>query len=299
MSSGFVRPTARATDASPGPVAMVFGGRNTRNNIDEGRIAMIAADGDRYRILDPFTYEPPGKLAVLSPNGRYLYRGGELLDLTTGQPGAAVPGVVRAWSADGKRLVYGTADEVSGQAGIHLVAVWDFANGRILSRWTVPGESVPFGYGAALSPDGRRLALQVGRELRIYRVGEEQPERTIPLGASRLGGAAAWTPDGRGLVIARRETCTECPVSWYTRQWRLELLDPETGKPVLGHAFPTLPSVASITVLGWRTPTEPVVQLHDPAPGARDDDDTEFTVFPDPGPYTGRIVVLDTKRAGQ
>lgn len=47
---------------------------------------------------------------------------------------------------------------------------------------------------------------------------------TMPDRQTVLAGRGAWTPDGRSLAVARRDTGDET-----ARWWELRIMDPDTG----------------------------------------------------------------------
>lgn len=291
--------TARATDAPPGRVAVLFGGSVTRGNIEEGRIALVAGDGERYRVLEQFMYEDPGEASFLSPDGRYVSLSGRLIDLTTGE---AVPdqpsGVVIAWSRDSTRYLYRTPSRVESPTKVKI-GVWDLKKQRDLDGPTLTLAESPWvdELLAALSPDGTQFAVQErGRpQLQLYRVGERVPYRTLPVGTAQLGGSGAWTPDGRGIALAAFSRCTHCPLPWYPSQWELTLIDPASGQAMPGHSYPALASVTHLRVLGWRSDNQPVVAVGDPAPppGRTDYTITEMTRWPSEWARRVRVLVLN------
>ncbi|GAA2595173.1 hypothetical protein GCM10010399_27150 [Dactylosporangium fulvum] len=68
---------------------------------------------------------------------------------------------------------------------------------------------------AAFSPDGRTLAVQVGTELRLLTAGGGSTVVPLP-GRHRLGGPAAWSPDGSRLALCRMAAGSP---SWAAGYW--------------------------------------------------------------------------------
>lgn len=257
--------TAELQQSPPGPVALVFSGRATHGNLEEGRLVLLAADGDRYRVLDVFS-DPLEQLVheelvstwpVLSPDGRLLSAAGYgLFDLVTGEQvhGQGWEHVPRAWSADGRRIARAVFDPVGGtQTGWQ---VQEPASGRTLR--TMPYAEPGGGAMAALSPDGSRFAVEQGDRIAVYPVAGGEPV-TWPRDGWRLGDSTAWSPDGRLLAMVRRTACVGCGQP--TNPTEVRVVDVETGATVTGGAFAPLPADVAVRVQGWRTPDQLVVQV--------------------------------------
>ncbi|MFD0597142.1 WD40 repeat domain-containing protein [Catellatospora coxensis] len=256
---------AELQQSPPGPVALVYSGRATHGNLEEGRLVLLAADGDRYRVLDVFSdpleqivhEELASTWPVLSPDGRLLSAGGYgVFDLVTGEQvhGQGWESVPRAWSADGRRVARAAANPADGaQTGWQ---VQDLASGRTLR--TVPYAEPGGGAMAALSPDGSRIAVEHGDRIAVYPVAGGEPV-TWPRDGWRLGDSTAWSPDGRLLAMVRRTACVGCGQP--TGPSEVRVVDVETGAVVTGGAFAPLPSDIPVRVQGWRTPEQLVVQV--------------------------------------
>jgi hypothetical protein len=255
---------AHVKQSPPGPVALVFSGPATRGNLEEGRLVMVAADGERYRVLDVFsdpleaTFRAGQSVSVerfaahLSPDGRYLLGGGRrdlitygLLDLVTGALGREPPGLPVGWSGDGRRVVC----ELFGlDQTFEARAVWDPAAGRIIAR--IPVDNPSLHGTAALSSDGGRLAVEIGHRLRIYDVGDAATYTEAPLNGWRLGGPTAWSPDDRMLALVR-------PGLAAVRLVSVPVGAASTLAPVA--EFSTLPPGTEPRLQGWRSDREVVV----------------------------------------
>ncbi|MEV4760770.1 hypothetical protein AB0J86_37490 [Micromonospora sp. NPDC049559] len=295
--------TATAGQSPPGAAAMLFGGPALRDGWREGRMAVVAADADRYRVFDEATASPPGFEALLSPDGRYAWWGGELHDLTSGDVrrlGAG--GQPLAFAPAGDRIVHATEPTfvdgghyVTDEVGVSGV------DGRRLLRLRVGTAWVPPGNSAAVSPPGDRLALQVRDEVWLAPIGTSDgtgpvgPQARFGLSGGRLAGPGAWLPDGRTLAVLDRSTCVDCPVAGYPRTWRLALRDAATGHPVAGPAFPELRSTTFVQVVGWRSPEVAVALVGVPGPDARDRPDgydQAWGPYHEPGTAAVRLVLL-------
>jgi hypothetical protein len=257
MSWTFV---AEARQSPPGPVALIFSGPATFGNLEEGRLAMVAADGERYRVLDVFT-DPlgyssrPGHAAIavdrltalLSPNGRYLFADG-MLDLVTGGRGPEPPGLPVGWSADGRRVV---CELFRDDQSFEAWAVWDLRAGEIVGR--IPVDDPSRAGTAALSSDGEHLAVEIGGALRIYDVGDPASYRDVPLAGWRLGGPTAWSPDNRMLALVRPDPPAVRLVS-------TPVDSTSTLTPVAEFSALAGSAGAELRLQGWRSNSAIVVQ---------------------------------------
>ncbi|MEU4471852.1 hypothetical protein [Micromonospora sp. NPDC023888] len=271
--------TASVGYSAPGVAAMLFGGPAVRTNWFETRMGVVAADDDRYRVLDG---DPAvaGFEASLSPDGRYVWVGDSLLDLTSGKTTPNRPdGYPLAFAPNGKRLVYADDDTTFTSPNTYstpYVGVYDRDRGTDVLRVRVGTTWIPPGRTAALSSDGGDLALQIRDEVWLTRVGDAgadrvaEPYRKLPLAGGRLAGAGSWLPDGRSVAVLGRSTCTDCPVPSYRRTWTLALRSTVDGAPLAGAAFPPLRSRSFVQLLGWRSADEAVALVGVPGPAAVD-----------------------------
>jgi hypothetical protein len=251
---------ADAKQSPPGPVALVFSGPATRGNLEEGRLAMVAADGERYRVLDVFTELLDGPyragqsvpverfIAHLSPDGRYLLADG-LLDLVTGWRGPEPIGLPVGWSADGIRVV---CERFRDDQTFESWVVWEPFDGATVNIFPVDDPSLAG--TAALSSDGQRLAVELGDRLRIYDVGvlgDPVTYSEVPLDGWRLGGTVAWSPDDRMLALVRPGLAAV----------RLVATPADSASTLTVVAeFTTLPPGTAPRLHGWRSDREVVVQ---------------------------------------
>jgi hypothetical protein len=248
---------ADVRQSPPGPVALIFSGPATYGNLEEGRLAMVAANGERYRVLDVFTDPLESSFragqsvavdrftALLSPDGRYLLGDG-MLDLVTGGRGPQPPGLPVGWSADGRRVV---SELFNADQTFEAREVWDLRTGQVIARIEVNDPSRDG--TAALSSDGERLAVEIGDGLRIYDVGDPARYHDVPLDGWRLGGPAAWSPDNRMLALVRPGT-----------PWVRLVATPVDAVSILTPVaeFTALPPGTVPRLQGWRSNSEVVVQ---------------------------------------
>ena len=102
--------------------------------------------------------------------------------------GAGLRPVELAWTADGRRLLARSADEVRVYR----------ADGSLLRRLRVRTAA------AAWAPDGRRVALAGDGAVRVVRADGRGRPRPVFARDGRFT-SLAWSPDGRGLAIAWRD----------------------------------------------------------------------------------------------
>ncbi|WP_344402800.1 hypothetical protein, partial [Catellatospora chokoriensis] len=236
---------------------------------------LVGRDGS-YRL---FPKNPGEEFGFVSPDGRYLARWSEIVDLVTGR---SIPTVDRAWplawSRDGQRLLlvvdrddgfisYGPNGE-SDPSHPDDIGYYDLATGTTKMLLTVDADT-PAG---AFSPDGQRIAITVGKgdgpqALTIIDIATGTPNLLPELtDGQRLAGEAAWTPDGRSVVLVAADGCgwTGCE-TWpdSLRGWRMQYVDPVTGK-VTDEAAAARRGLPG-GLVGWRD-GEPVFVDHEGYP---------------------------------
>lgn len=230
-----------------GPAKVVF---ETGHSLDLETSLVVVGQDDSFRLI----YRDPGDwLGSLSPDGRYLL-GDNLVDLTTGRSRRLHPAVSANWP------VVWSPDSHSAVAVISQddVVPTTGPNGERINDPTrldnIVIVSVPDGsqrvvhvaeagvFGATFSPDGTRLAITVGRDaqdrkLLILDVATGAVQRALPIGErQQIAGSAAWSPDGRHLILTFTEGCltsTSCeeptPDQSAPQRFHLQRLDVDTG----------------------------------------------------------------------
>ncbi|WP_020524593.1 WD40 repeat domain-containing protein [Catelliglobosispora koreensis] len=260
---------ANLKHSPPGKVALVFSGPATNGDLEEGRIALLAADGDRYRVFDVFldplswsAYDYLGpKSPVLSPDGRYLASDHGTFDLTTGQQLDQLrQQPPSAWSADSNRIAYRIYE--TNTQRVTGWQIWDLPSRRMIRE--IINEAPAHNTQIALSPAGDRLAVRQNNLLAIYPVDGGAPA-SWPYDGWLPASTTAFSPDGT-LLALKCDDCAEKTDS-------IRIVDARTGSIVDDGVFS--PPGQHVKVQGWRSPTELVMQsgnavdvytIGDPAP---------------------------------
>ncbi|MEV6970437.1 hypothetical protein AB0M47_35555 [Hamadaea sp. NPDC051192] len=209
-------------DADPnGPVKLAF---TTGHSLNFETAVVLVGRDDSYRLI----YLAPGQdVGSLSPDGRYLLRH-NLLDLTTGEVHMVSEPIwslslTPVWAPDSRTAVavidrddgvitYGPNNEqLNDPSHPDDIVLVDVATGKLRTLLTADTDAA---WGASFSPDGRRIAMVLGKEGKDYRfvvvdvaTGELQVE--LPLSDRQLlAGPAAFSPDGSSVLLAYGEQCS-------------------------------------------------------------------------------------------
>lgn len=206
---------------------------------EPGSVALLAEGAAAPRVLDAhdrdvlaLAFEPKGQLLATSSEDDTV----KLWDVATGNLVRSLEthrdAYDPAFSADGKRLMARTEDRV---------LVWDVASGAIVARIGEDDHDLYLGGGAALSPDGKRVAISMATGDGTLSMFDLEPLRvawqTRDAGAYTL----AFSPGGDELVIrgAYDETLQRLAVSDGQRLPRGE--DPQAAMTALAssaeHAY--------------------------------------------------------------
>lgn len=166
--------------------------------LSRDQLRVVAGDGAGDRPLAaPVAHVAPAwrpghpyQLAYIAGDGRLVVRDAASgAKLWSANPHARVRRL--SWSADGQRLL------ASSSAALLLYS----GGGRLVSRMPVGGGRVT---GAALSPNGRQLALVTrghGGAVMVYtRIGRHPAVRRVLAGPGL--GQVVWSPDGRWLLAS-------------------------------------------------------------------------------------------------
>jgi WD40 repeat protein len=166
---------------------------------------LLAATNGRIRIWDAETGKEVtafgyGSHLTWSPDGKYLasdgYPAAHVWDVETGQLVRDFPGVVPAWSPDGRFIA------VASPYSEGRLRVYEFETGELL--WTVQHPSIR---AVAWSPDGRYLASTGiddaiwNSDLRIWDAETGTLIRSIPVTYGSALYAAAWSPDSQYVAV--------------------------------------------------------------------------------------------------
>ncbi|GAA1406846.1 hypothetical protein GCM10009662_39430 [Catellatospora coxensis] len=243
-----------------GPVVAAF--------IDPGTIyleatgVLVGRDGS-YRL---FPMNPGEGFGLVSPDGRHLARWGEIVDLVSG---VRTPTAERArplaWSPDSRRLLlidyqddlsitYGP-DGPSDPSHPDDVGYFDLATGTMKGLLTTDADTA----AGAFSPDSGRIVVATGKgdgpqTLTVVDLATGTPNMLSELtGRQRLAGEAAWTPDGRSVVLLASEGCAwvDCDTGMGSLWgWRMQYADAVSGK-VVDEAATARPGRPA-GLVGWR-----------------------------------------------
>lgn len=267
--------TAPVSKAPAGPAIALYRQGSLGTRLGTVQVAVLGVDGRTYRRLDlaerrgsdgaDAEFHPADSL--LAPDGSkaavadlaHVRDRIEVVDLRTGRAtryGLDPPAAVRLldWSPDGRSLALVVNDApLDGLRGPGIPAVLDTATGEL--RRFERLRSTEMWEGGSFSPDGTQLALATtaddgpaeGDDRRVVpaisivdRTGAVL--RTLPVPATTGGrlSAAAWSPDGRLLVMSQATP----------QGYRLVFLDPTgEGRPV------PAPNQNSGAPIGWRSPS--------------------------------------------
>jgi hypothetical protein len=307
---------APVSQAPAGPATVMFSGGGTLRGNDflggEDRVAVVGRNGS-YRMLNGNAGATAGEDVLLSPDGRYVAQADNgpatdgwllIIDLTTGKtrhltmPGRPeLSGVPVAWAPDGHSLLAlryspsGTTGNPTYLATFVLVNLDTGATTTLAQAGDIG--SVRTASAGAFSPDGHRLALSIGRQLRLV----DTAGRTLwttELGQDRyLAGVGAFTADGGKITIATVHGCVgTCDSTQLgARRWTFGYLDATTGADATGTALAPVHAMA-VRALGWSQRTELVVETYQPMPGTSTTAGTPFNDTGDGNVTAAELVAL-------
>ncbi|MFO0951577.1 MAG: WD40 repeat domain-containing protein [Isosphaeraceae bacterium] len=162
-----------------------------------------------FEIVRAVAFSQDGKTLALGGGNRPGEVGIEIREADTGRLvrrfGEGAWAHMLAWSPQQDRLV-----ALCGGS-----SVWDPSTGRTV-RVLSAGPNQHF---AALSRDGRRLAISHFDEIQVLDVGTEHPTRRFPHSADVPSRAVRWSPDGRRIAAVSRSG----------PRGVIDLLDSDTG----------------------------------------------------------------------
>ncbi|MEV8517253.1 hypothetical protein [Dactylosporangium sp. NPDC051484] len=262
--------TATVSAAPAGPAIAIYGYGQGDLPFQTPQLIAVGMDGRTYREIDiaskrgrPVDASALKSLAapaLLSPDGSRVAVADDrgpaidvaIVDLTTGRTrshpvpaGSAVQ--LLAWSPDSMRLAYAVAPYRADSHGDPRPALAADGELTLLDLATGVTSTVAGQRGvldAAFSPDGRTLAVQVGTELRLLDAGGGSTVVPLP-GRHRLGGPAAWSPDGSRLALFRMAAGSPAWAAGYWSPDGLAVLDLPTG-------VSTPLDTDATAILGWQ-----------------------------------------------
>jgi WD40 repeat protein len=190
--------------ARPLSLAVSPDGKRVAVSIDEAHIAVVDIDSGKEigRINRPKPLRYGIRPAVYDRAGRLI----TLIDEKTagifsaGGPGTPVrldghpKEILQIALSDAARLI-ATGDD---GGTIHL---WDLETGRRVETIKLFNKSID---GLGFSPDGSKLAIAGGGQMSIWDVANRRSSRLMALDWKQGMFAVAFTPDGKGLITARR-----------------------------------------------------------------------------------------------
>jgi hypothetical protein len=292
--------TPSPEDSPAGPAALIFSGSSSLvGGLSEGRVAVVGAERDTYRLVRPRHGTIRDDRALVAPDGtRIAYTTTEhdspiyVLDLRTGRthalhrPRGLVDHEPLAWSPDGRTLAALQRTGVGNTpAWIQLVDVDSLDHGRWRAAFRI-SDMVQGRPTVAFSPDGTQIAYQSVGPIQVATVTGRMIESHAFPTTYQLAGTGAWTPDGRHLAVVER---TQCCRDGNQFRARLELFTARDFTHVAGQEFPELPGVTAVRLLGWRRNGDAVLVASysrpEPASAAATN--------------TGPITVLALRRGGE
>jgi WD40 repeat protein len=180
-------------------------------DVSERRVVRSLAPGEPTpaRRFTSFSFSADGTLFLSTSDDRSA----RLCEFATGRELARFGGRTDyvqglSLSADGQRLLVASGtlwrfpidgNEDAFSSCQNAAAVWDLARGAQGPRVLVPEERPSLFWGAALAPDGQRLALGTHERLGTWSSAEGTPLQSL---SGRAGSDLAFTPDGTGVVAS-------------------------------------------------------------------------------------------------
>ena len=234
----------------------------------------MEADGTGRRALTETAAEEGAP--AFSPDGRLIAfesnRDGNFEIYTTNVDGGAVTRLTThaaadrspAWSPDGKRIAFLSDRDRKPDFDVYVMN----ADGTAVERLTTTGSY----WAPQFAPDGRRLAVQGGRDIRVINLDDKAVKRLTY--EPQNGMSPSWSPDGSRMAFAS------------TRNGRLEVFTMHAD----GSNQDVLVSMPGASAMDprWSPDGGRVAFVQVPAP-----DDAAKTV---PQPYAIYVIDVESRR---
>jgi hypothetical protein len=254
-------------DAPPGAATLLLTGVGGFDLSGDGDRALVVGATGQYRWLRHANAFDAGESVLLSPDGRYVagdggVEGGAVgdgllmdftvvVDLATGNARTFHAGYPLGWSPDGRTLL------TSQDNRLRILSV---DSGAVVSTGIDLGTITPI--ALAFAPDGRRVVLQAGGELRIVDLATRTQRTLVRLGGYRvLAGPGAWRPDGT-IAVWDWESMPAAGTLLFSMSYVDSTYGIDVAGPYLG-GFGAL----GARLLGWRSNGDAVVVRYEPVAG--------------------------------
>lgn len=318
---------AAVPGSPPGPATVLVSGSGWGMRGPTYRKVTVVAQSGSYRMLRYRVDVQAGEDVLLSPDGGAVAdalphpvagpsgapttpaRGTEpeiwVTNLTSGKSTRlTVPGTGTArpiaWSPDGRKLLLhvGSAPAHGPWTG-GRVDLLDLATGDVRVLAELGAEPVHRAQLAAFSPDGRRVAVQVGDTVVVVDVVSRVRRTLARLGADRrLAGVGAWSPAGDRIAVLTLSGCTKLCTrkALDDRTWQVDEIDATSGAPLVG-GFDRVTGSA-VRVLGRTDDGELALVRYRAADGLSSDSRGVLTVDGDEVDETDYAAVADAELLG-
>jgi hypothetical protein len=260
------------SQAPPGPATLLLtgpGGFDVNDLTGYGDWALVVGRSGVERWLRHANAFDAGETVLLSPDGHLVAGDGgvegadagdhmmtdltAVVDLTTGQTRTYPAGAPLAWLPDGHALLTRRGNQLT---------MLSLDSGAVVDLGLDLGAAGP--NPLALSPDGRRVVVQVDGHLHVVDIAAHTQATLAPLGGyALLAGPGAWRRDGR-IAIWATQPCDQTCDRLDEVHLRLSYLDSTFGLEVDGPQFDQLTALGA-RLLGWQASGDAVVTVIRPA----------------------------------
>ncbi|MFI5958475.1 TolB family protein [Cryptosporangium sp. NPDC051539] len=316
-------------NSPPGPATVLVSGDGwgMRGVTYRAKVAVVGGTGV-YRTQRYRTDVEAGEDVLLSPDGTLIADGfprpvprasGSTAPASTGNSDPAIwftdlesgktsrmtvpaTGTARpvAFSPNGRKILVQVASPPEhGPWNGGELDLMDLATGEVARLADLGTAPVHRAQLAAFSPDGRRVAVQIGDSIHVIDVQARSSRLLARVGPDRrIAGVGAWSSDGNRIAVATMSGCSKRCTSddLDDRTWQIDELDAETGAPSTG-SFDRLTGSA-VRVLGQTDDGELVVVRYRASGDAGIDGTGEFTVDGDEADETDYRAVHEAELLG-